>query len=161
MVDVRGFQSLRGAVSMNKNISYLITLVLAGSISAGPAVADRGYFHGGGHSHSGLAFGLGLSGGYSLGYFGRAPYLAYYGYPRGYGFTPWYGFGPVYGYGYPPIVVAPPPPVYIQQPQQLLPSQNQAPASNYWHYCRNPEGYYPYVINCAGDWLRVLPQPDQ
>ena len=71
------------------------------------------------------------------------------------------GFGPGYGYSYPPVVVAPsPPPVYIQQ-QQGMPPQPSALANYYWHYCLDPEGYYPYVTNCPGGWLRVLPQPDQ
>ena len=41
------------------------------------------------------------------------------------------------------------------------PPQPQPQASNYWHYCRNPEGYYPYVKNCPEGWLQVAPQPDQ
>jgi hypothetical protein len=39
-----------------------------------------------------------------------------------------------------------------------VPSQG---SSNYWHYCRNPEGYYPYVKNCPNGWLQVAPQPGQ
>jgi len=31
--------------------------------------------------------------------------------------------------------------------------------SNYWHYCRNPEGYYPYVKKCPDGWLPVAPRP--
>jgi hypothetical protein len=131
-----------------------VALILLGSLLLTPATAWC-------HSHSGLAFGLGLLGGYGLGYYGRVPYLSYYGYPSGYGFAPWTGFGPGYGYSYPPVIVAPtPPPVYIQQPQ-VMPPQPQAPAGYYWHYCRDPKGYYPYVTNCPGGWLRVLPQPDQ
>jgi hypothetical protein len=49
-----------------------------------------------------------------------------------------------------PVVVQPPPPVYTQQP----------PADpNYWYYCENPKGYYPYVQNCPGGWMKVVPQP--
>jgi hypothetical protein len=138
---------------VNKNPRISIALLLLGSILITPAMTW-------GHSHSGLAFGLGLLGGYSLGYYGGAPYLLSYGYPSGYGFTPWIGFGRGYGYSSPPIVVAPPPPVYIQQ-QPVMPSQPQEPADYYWHYCRNPEGYYPYVKTCPDGWLQVLPQPDQ
>jgi hypothetical protein len=52
------------------------------------------------------------------------------------------------------------PPVYIQQ-QQPQPQQQAAPQPqiNYWHYCRNPEGYYPYVKKCPDGWLQVAPQP--
>ena len=75
-----------------------------------------------------------------------------------------------YGSYYSPrmIVTAPPEPiVYIQQQDvvqarqvQTQPQQIQPQAqTNYWHYCRNPEGYYPYVKQCAGGWLQVAPQP--
>jgi hypothetical protein len=33
-----------------------------------------------------------------------------------------------------------------------------APTSS-WYYCRNPAGYYPYVQNCAVEWLPVSPVP--
>lgn len=158
-------------------------LILLGSFSATAGWADRGGHYGGhygGHSHSGhwpgpgLAFGLGVLGGYGLGYYGRAPsYSPYYRYgpPYGYapysypayGFTPWYGYTP--GYVYPPaapVVVTPAqPPVYIQQPPVAQQSQPQPPATSYWYYCRNPEGYYPYVKNCPEGWLQVAPQPSQ
>jgi hypothetical protein len=29
--------------------------------------------------------------------------------------------------------------------------------SNYWHYCRNPAGYYPEVQACTSGWLQVVP----
>jgi hypothetical protein len=29
----------------------------------------------------------------------------------------------------------------------------------YWAYCQNPEGYYPYVQECPGGWLAVVPTP--
>jgi len=137
---------------MNKNARTSIALVLLGSILVNPATAL-------GQSDSGLVFVLGFLGGYGSGYYGRAPYA-----PR-YGFLPWYGFVPDYSYGYsyppaPVIAVPAPPPVYIQQPQPL-PSQPEAPSSYYWHYCREPEGYYPYVRKCPGGWLRVAPQAAQ
>ena len=28
----------------------------------------------------------------------------------------------------------------------------------YWHYCTDPQGYYPYVTNCSAAWLPVVPQ---
>ncbi len=54
----------------------------------------------------------------------------------------WYFYNqPVYPYPdpyAPPVVVAPTPP-------------NQ----QYWYYCRNPAGYYPYVPQCHGNWEAV------
>ncbi len=103
------------------------------------------------HSHHHSHFSIGL------GYYGPGFYSGYgYG---GYGFGG-YGFGyPFYyppSYYYPPTVIVPTtPPVYIQQ-QQAQPAQ---PQSNYWYYCQNPDGYYPYVKSCPGGWLQVAPQP--
>ena len=45
------------------------------------------------------------------------------------------------------------PPVYVPYPAA---SQSQP---QYWAYCRSPKGYYPYVAECPGGWLPVLPTP--
>jgi hypothetical protein len=42
---------------------------------------------------------------------------------------------------------APPPPV------------TGAPPAQYWYYCKNPEGYYPYVSECRGEWRQVPVTP--
>ena len=34
-------------------------------------------------------------------------------------------------------------------------------AANYWYYCRDPQGYYPYVRRCNGSWEPVPAQPDR
>lgn len=55
----------------------------------------------------------------------------------------WYFYPqPIYPYpGYvPPVAPAPPP-----------------PNGQYWYYCYNPPGYYPYVSACNGPWRPVLP----
>lgn len=56
-------------------------------------------------------------------------------------------------YYYPPTVIVRPaePQVYIER---AVP-QPQA----YWHYCSNPQGYYPYVKECPGGWQQVVPAP--
>ena len=55
----------------------------------------------------------------------------------------WYFYPtPVYPYPdpyQPPVVVVPPP---VAAPQ-------------YWYYCANPSGYYPYVPRCFVNWQRV------
>ena len=53
----------------------------------------------------------------------------------------------------PPVVVQPAPQVYIEQPTF------RAPPQTYWYFCSNPQGYYPYVVQCPGGWQRVLPSP--
>ncbi|SFE78442.1 hypothetical protein [Nitrosomonas sp. Nm166] len=48
---------------------------------------------------------------------------------------------------------------YIQQNRVPPARPATAQKNNYWHYCRNPEGYYPYVKQCSGEWIKVPPQP--
>ena len=59
---------------------------------------------------------------------------------------PWY---PYYYYAAPPVVIQQQPPVYVQAVPQ---------PSNYWYYCQNPQGYYPYVKECPGGWMKVVPE---
>ena len=49
-----------------------------------------------------------------------------------------------YVYTYPTAVYVPYPAYGQSQPQ-------------YWAYCRSAQGYYPYVPECPGGWLPVLP----
>ena len=35
------------------------------------------------------------------------------------------------------------------------------PQQEYWYYCKDPQGYYPYVASCPGGWMRVAPTPPQ
>ncbi len=71
------------------------------------------------------------------------------------GVGPWW-WGPAYPYypypyyAAPPVVVQQSPPVYVQ-PQ----APPQQPA--YWYYCPNSQTYYPYVKECPGGWLTVVP----
>ena len=32
------------------------------------------------------------------------------------------------------------------------------PANNYWYYCTDPAGYFPYVQSCNRAWMPVVPQ---
>jgi len=61
---------------------------------------------------------------------------------------PYYPYYPYY-YGAPPTVVQQAPQVYVQPEAQAQPS--------YWYYCQNPQGYYPYVQQCPGGWMTVVP----
>ncbi|HEX9408094.1 MAG TPA: hypothetical protein VGA23_00415 [Methylomirabilota bacterium] len=49
-------------------------------------------------------------------------------------------------------VLAPWPYWYNYPPPSSTPSQ-------YWAYCQDPEGYYPYVQDCPGGWIPVVPTP--
>jgi len=57
---------------------------------------------------------------------------------------------PVYVPSYPAPVVVEPAPTYQQQPQT---------AQQYWYYCQDPQGYYPYVQQCPRGWQLVSPSP--
>jgi hypothetical protein len=66
----------------------------------------------------------------------------------------WYGPPPYYYYP-PPVIVRPEPQVYIEKAAPVPAPQ----ARSYWHYCTSPQGYYPYVKDCPGGWLQVVPTP--
>lgn len=75
----------------------------------------------------------------------------------------WIGpaWGPVYPYPYyavPPTVVQQP--VIVEQPPAEYVQQTPRPdEQNYWYYCQDPKGYYPYVKKCPNGWMRVVPSP--
>jgi hypothetical protein len=152
--------------------------ILFGSITSGSIWAwggyDRGhhfggklYFGGGHHHYGGSHFG-----GYQ--HYGRQHYFGglHYGdhsfrralgsgYDRyspydGRYYSPYYGvYGLGYGGGYPPLV-------HIQQENSAVATESQVNDWhdwNEWHWCGNPEGYYPYVKKCLNDWIPVAPQP--
>jgi hypothetical protein len=61
--------------------------------------------------------------------------------------APWVypGWGPYPYYSSPPVVIEQQAPVYVQ------------PEPQYWYYCQDPQGYYPYIQRCPGGWLQVVP----
>jgi hypothetical protein len=136
---------------MKSGKSILLAALLFGAASSSVAWAHDGHGHGHGH-HSGWGVGIVIGTG-----FASAPY---YGYPRYY-YPPAVYYSPypsTYAYPYPAqvVTVSPPaPPVYIEQAPQAAAPQG----SNYWYYCGNPQGYYPYVKSCSMGWQRVAPQP--
>ena len=93
-----------------------------------------GGFHGGrfnGHHFRGHGFrgGVVIGGGVWLG-----PY--------------WYpGYYPYYPYPYEPVPAVSEPQTYVEQS-----------GPSYWYYCEGAKAYYPYVRECPGGWLTVLPQ---
>ncbi len=66
----------------------------------------------------------------------------------------WY-FYPAPVYPYPTYV---PPAIVVQQ---APPAPAGMPPEQYWYYCDNPQGYYPYVASCNTAWrgVPVTPQP--
>lgn len=157
---------------MCKSLVILFALALATTISTTAfARGENGVHGGGGHGggegrveHNGG--GHGGHGGGEHGWRGEHGWHGggggrvgiYLGAPVGW--SPWWGYGygpwPYDGYYYdspyyePSPVVAErvAPPVYVQRP---------TPTSPLWYYCPKPAGYYPYIQNCAQQWVPVDP----
>jgi hypothetical protein len=99
--------------------------------------SGRYYGHGGHHGHgNSYSARIFIGPGWGPGYWG----------PRAYPYYPYYSYYPA-----PPVVVE-------QQPQGYV-QQNET-ESDYWYYCQDPEGYYPYVKSCPGGWMKVVPDTD-
>ena len=58
-------------------------------------------------------------------------------------------------YPYPTYI---PPAIVVQQ---APPVPTGLPPAQYWYYCDNPQGYYPYVASCNSAWrpVPVTPPP--
>jgi hypothetical protein len=71
----------------------------------------------------------------------------------------WVGPGVVVA---PPVVVVPPvyaaPPVVVETAAPVYQERPEA-AQQYWYYCQDPQGYYPYVQQCPRGWQPVSPAP--
>jgi hypothetical protein len=131
-------------------IVLLLAIPLSGYTEVGFLVAGYGGGHAGrGHYGGGHYRGGHHGGGHSGNrfYWGGSVWLG-----PGYFYGPRYPYGWGYPYPYyagPPVVIPQQPPVYLQREQ---------PESNYWYYCQNPQGYYPYVQSCPGGWMKVVPE---
>jgi len=117
---------------MKKTI--FIALAAMALIVAGSTLGEgrRGHGHPGGHFSVGVFAGPGWGPGWGYPYYPSYPYYPYYSGP--------------------PVVVQQQPETYIQKAPQ-----DEQPI--YWYFCKDPEGYYPYVKKCPKGWLKVLPSP--
>jgi hypothetical protein len=114
-----------------------------GGVNRGGFYRGRGGYRGGGYRGSRFGSSIYIGPGFGPWY---DPFWYDYGYPYRYG----------YGYGYyapPPVIVRESPPV-----EELIPPDAPPPPQN-WYYCRDPEGYYPYVRSCNGPWEEVPANP--
>jgi hypothetical protein len=67
---------------------------------------------------------------------------------------------PYYSYPYYPYYREPP--IIVQQPEVYVqPAPAPAPTQqpSYWYFCKEPQGYYPYVNKCPSGWMKVVPTP--
>ncbi len=144
----------------------------SGSVIGGGGGGGGGSRGGGGHMHSGGShrhfnhghrhhnhIGIGFGGFYSPGFFGPGFFGS--GYYGGYPYSYRYRYPSAYyypnNYYSSPFIAPSGPTVYIQREAPAAAPAQQT--TNYWYYCRNPEGYYPYVKQCPEGWLQVAPQP--
>jgi len=68
------------------------------------------------------------------------------------GWGPWWWVPPTYPY----YSYYPAQPAYIEQQPQAYSQQDQQ-EPDYWYYCQDPQGYYPYVKSCPDGWMKVVP----
>ena len=140
---------------MIKNLFAMVTsgLLLIGT-QAWAAPPHGGVSHYG-SGHYGAHYDRGYYGGRYWGWGGYwGPGIGiYYG---GLGF----GYGLGYPYPYAPLVInaEPLPQVLIQQDPLIGVETLIEKPTNYWYYCTQPPGYFPYVQNCSQVWMKVVPQ---
>lgn len=147
-------------------------LIMAMQASAAPPR------HGGGDGYRAPPAARGYPGGYPIARHGwnggyRGPRVGIY-YGTGFGYRGAWNYGWGFGYpapypypfayGYPvtyaPVVINSTPiaQTYIQQEPVVEATVQPAPTVNYWYYCTQPAGYFPYVQNCNQAWMKVIPQ---
>jgi len=123
----------------------LLSVALAGAVAfaqPGAALAAHGGgggFHGGGFGgfHGG-GFGGFHAGGFHGGGFDGHRHFGGFGWGGGLGWGA-YADPDLYGWG----------------GDDAGSGYGQPYASQYWYYCRNPAGYYPYVTQCSVAWQPV------
>jgi hypothetical protein len=137
----------------------LLAIVAAASIATmfglRPAEAHDHWHHGGygyGGPRVSLSFDVWRGGYWHRGWYG----------PR-YG---WWWVVPSAGYYYYNAPIYPYPDYYrpstaiIEHDSDAMYAPPQGvPQQQYWYYCRDPDGYYPYVAECRGEWRQVPVTP--
>lgn len=128
---------------MNRLLALTLSVFMLALGGANDAWASGDYHgHGGHHGHYGHHSYHGHHGGHF-----RSSFGIFLGDPFWWGPRPYYRPYPLPYYQPQTIVIEREPPVYVQR---------QPPAL--WYYCPSPAGYYPYVQNCAQQWVSVDPQ---
>lgn len=130
-------------------LSFVLFSSLASAQRHGGGHYGGGWHSGGHYSGHGSHHYAGWFGGWRNGYYPRG----YWWGPRIYAYPGWWWPYP-YSYSYPYPSYQPPPEVIEQPPAYSEPEQQQP---DYWYYCRNPQGYYPYIKSCPGGWMQVRP----
>ncbi len=134
---------------MRRVVLAVIVLVLSLGW-AGPA--EAGSRHHGGNRHGGGGHHRSYGGHYSGHHGGHHRSHSYYGHGRHDDYYYYYGallvphvLSALTGWHASRRAAAPAPAAYVEQ------------ESGYWYYCTDPEGYHPYVEECPGGWMQVVP----
>ncbi len=117
--------------------------------------AHGGWGHGHGGWHYGGHYGWHSGWGYHGGYYPYWHYPYYWGWGGVYLGWPYVGWPYGVYAGYPYMGWPYYPPAVTEAPQPYTAPDQQQP--EYWYYCQNPQGYYPYVKSCPGGWIPVVP----
>ena len=159
---------------MKKTVFIISAVLIMLFVNTVPGFAARGGSDHGSRGYQGSGHYRG-----SQNYHGSGHYRGsgYYNGPRfSYGGNIWIGpgwgtwWGPGWGYPYysepyyPYYPYYPPPVINQQQAPVYVEPAPQQQEQNYWYYCPNPQGYYPYVQQCPKGWLKVVPStvpPDE
>lgn len=132
----------------------MLAILAATAIAAAPAWAQRGH----GHGHFWGPFG-GFLLGSAIVYSAMQPRTVYYA-PQ----VAYWPYGPVTTIG--PAYY--PDPIYVNPPMASVPPPPQGgsqvsalgmPGSEWWYFCKDPNGYYPYVRECQTGWEKLSPTP--
>lgn len=120
----------------------------------GHPVARPGWYGGYRGPRVGVYYGPGF------GYWGAFNYGWGFGYGLPYAYGVPYPYGAGYPFAYAPVMInaTPVAQTYIQQEPSAEAVVQTAPTANYWYYCTQPAGYFPYVQNCSQPWIKVIPQ---
>ena len=122
-------------------LSAAVPAFAGGAIAGSPSASSHGGWHGGWHGDMGHFHNHDM-GHWQHGHWWHGGHGDRLGWWWIVGPT-WYFYpAPIYPYPNPYV-----PPVIVQ------------PQPNYWYYCNNPAGYYPYVADCLVPWQPVPAQP--
>jgi hypothetical protein len=136
--------------------AYAVATLVCVAVLAWSVAPSYAWSHGGGGaSHGGWAS-QGRAGWHGGSWHGHEHSHAGFGGPGLLIDVPWWPYGYAYPYAYPYPIYSPPVVVESSPPEYVEPAPQ---SSQYWYYCRSPQGYYPYVTECPGGWLPVAPQP--
>jgi len=125
---------------MSSLLKSLLIATLISSVAISPALAQR-------HGHRGGGGSVHVSGwnALALALIGTVLYLAAKAPP------PPNAPAPVYPAQADPLQPTP--------ATQAAPQPAPVPEQNWWYYCAQANGYYPYVASCPTGWTRVSPVP--